>query len=209
MSCQVAGRNDQVRGRSQLRGISLRHAANIAVFEGTAACPLNHFTDGLLPGRGHEPCRCQELVAKLVESRTSRRPVTVVVGRRRGGPVGGWLARSVPAMLRVSFLSCRATPTPPAQQNGHPRQVLQLLSGDQRGGTPSFEDGWPDEPPWTGQPSIIYAAWIPKGCAANLIQPSCHSQGILSFSGTDTTRFGLAGTFARTRIPCTRTHSCD
>ena len=34
-------------------------------------CPFHHFADGLLLGRGNAPCRRQELVAKLVESRTS------------------------------------------------------------------------------------------------------------------------------------------
>jgi len=148
--CGVEGGRDEFSGRPQFGHIALRHAADVAVLENATTCPFHQFADGLLLGCGNASCCCQDLVAKLIESQTCSRPVTIVVGRRRAGPVGGWLARSVPAMLRVSFLSSRATPTPPAQQNGHPRQVLQLLSGDQRGGTPSFEDG---------SPSSVTATW--------------------------------------------------
>jgi hypothetical protein len=66
--CANEGRRHEFGGRSQFRTVSLRHAANIAVLEGASTGPLDHFTDGLLLGRGDSPCRCQELVAKLVEA---------------------------------------------------------------------------------------------------------------------------------------------
>ena len=32
-------------------------------------CPFDNFADGLLLGRGNAACRCQEIVARLAESR--------------------------------------------------------------------------------------------------------------------------------------------
>jgi hypothetical protein len=75
-------RAEVVSGCLPLGHIGLRHAANIAVLEGASTGPLDHFTDSLLLGRGNAARRCQELVVKPVEPRTSRRPVTIVVGRR-------------------------------------------------------------------------------------------------------------------------------
>ena len=95
-SCAGDGRRHEFSGRSQLRGIGLRHAADIAVLEGAATCPFHHFADALLLGRGNAPCGRKELVPELIEPGTCDRSVTIVVTGCWGGPLGGRLSRSVP-----------------------------------------------------------------------------------------------------------------
>ena len=72
ISCSVSCAGDagghEFGGRPQLRGIGLRHAADIAVLEGATTCPFHHFGDGLLLRRSDAPCRRQEFIPKLIES---------------------------------------------------------------------------------------------------------------------------------------------
>ena len=70
--CGVESSRDEFCGRPQLRDIRFGHAADVAVLEGTAACPFDHFGDGLLLACGNAPCRSQELVTQLVERGTYR-----------------------------------------------------------------------------------------------------------------------------------------
>jgi hypothetical protein len=95
-SCAGYGRRHEFSGRPQLRGIGLRHAADIAVLEGAATCPFHHFADALFLSRGNAPCRGKEFVTKLVEPGTCGRSVTIDVTGCWGGPLGGRLSRSVP-----------------------------------------------------------------------------------------------------------------
>ena len=94
--CASEGRGNELSGRSQLRDIGLPHAAHVTVFEGASTSPFYHFANGFLLGRGKAPCRRQELVAELVESRTCSRPVAIVGRWRRGGLTGVWFGKSVP-----------------------------------------------------------------------------------------------------------------
>ena len=72
VGCGMEGGRDEFSGSAQLGGVGFRHTADVTILEGTATCPFDHFSDGLLLGCGHTACHCQELVAELVEPGSCR-----------------------------------------------------------------------------------------------------------------------------------------